>query len=72
MPFLQQSGYLYEQCGHYGREYGNGRCYKCTNFDAYVGVHTGTMIPLGRLANSELRAGRTTDGYGAAEIAALR
>ena len=30
-------------------------CYKCTNCDAYVGVHTGTRIPLGRIANKELR-----------------
>lgn len=40
----------------YGREYGNGRCYKCTGCDAYVGVHTGTNIPLGRLADKELRS----------------
>lgn len=39
----------------YGREYGNGKVYKCTGCDAYVGVHTGTKIPLGRLANRELR-----------------
>jgi hypothetical protein len=39
----------------YGKEYGNGRCYKCTGCDAYVGVHTGTRIPLGRLATKELR-----------------
>lgn len=39
----------------YGKEYGNGRVYKCTGCDAYVGVHTGTDIPLGRLANKELR-----------------
>lgn len=39
----------------YGREYGNGKCYKCTRCDAYVGVHTGTQTPLGRLANKELR-----------------
>lgn len=39
----------------YGREYGNGKCYKCTGCDAYVGVHTGTRVPLGRLANRELR-----------------
>jgi DNA-directed RNA polymerase subunit RPC12/RpoP len=39
----------------YGKEYGNGRCYKCVNCDAYVGVHDGTDIPLGRLANKELR-----------------
>lgn len=39
----------------YGREYGNGKCYKCTNCDAYVGVHDGTKIPLGILANKEMR-----------------
>ena len=39
----------------YGREYGSGKCYKCTACDAYVGVHNGTEIPLGRLANKELR-----------------
>jgi len=39
----------------YGRRYGNGMCYKCTKCDSYVGVHTGTKIPLGRLANKELR-----------------
>jgi len=39
----------------YGREYGNGKCYKCVNCDAFVGVHTGTNIPLGILADKELR-----------------
>lgn len=39
----------------YGKEFGNGKCYKCTHCDAYVGVHNGTNIPLGRLANKELR-----------------
>jgi hypothetical protein len=39
----------------YGRKFGNGKCYKCTNCDSYVGVHNGTNIPLGRLANRELR-----------------
>lgn len=39
----------------YGRPYGNGMCYKCTQCDSYVGTHTGTKIPLGRLANSEMR-----------------
>lgn len=40
----------------YGREYGNGKCYRCTNCDAYVSVHSGTAIPKGRLADRELRA----------------
>lgn len=39
----------------YGRIHGNGKCYKCTNCDAYVGVHTGTNVPLGRLADKKLR-----------------
>jgi hypothetical protein len=39
----------------YGREYGGGRCYKCTCCDAYVGTHGQSNIPLGRLANRELR-----------------
>lgn len=41
----------------YGREYGNGLCYVCTNpkCRAHVGVHTGTIYPLGRLSNKEMR-----------------
>jgi len=39
----------------YGRKYGNGMCYKCTSCDSYVSVHSGTKIPMGRLANQELR-----------------
>jgi hypothetical protein len=39
----------------YGKKYGNGMCYKCTGCDSYVGVHSGTEIPLGRLANQEQR-----------------
>jgi len=60
-PIPKECLYCYSQviyCSNaliYGREYGNGRCYKCTNCDAYVGVHSGTQVPLGRLANSELR-----------------
>ena len=30
--------------------------YMCKPCDAYVGTHKGTIIPLGRLANKELRA----------------
>ena len=39
----------------YGKEYGNGKCYKCTNCDAFVGVHDDTVIPLGILATKEER-----------------
>lgn len=38
----------------YGRKFGNGMCYKCTNCDAYVGCHNSGK-PLGRLSNKELR-----------------
>lgn len=47
---------LCRYCGHevvftsnaeiYGKEYGNGKCYLCRNCGAFVGVHTGTDIPL--------------------------
>jgi hypothetical protein len=39
-----------------GRDY--GMIYLCPNYpacDSYVGVHKGTNIPLGRMANKELR-----------------
>jgi len=37
----------------YGKSY--GMIYLCRSCGAYVGVHRGTDIPLGRLANAELR-----------------
>lgn len=37
----------------YGRSY--GKIYLCEKCGAYVGVHKGTDVPLGRLANAELR-----------------
>ncbi len=39
----------------YGREFGNGKIYLCRNCGAFVGTHPGTDIPLGTLANEELR-----------------
>jgi len=54
-PYCQSDVVYTSNAVIYGREYGNGRVYKCTGCDAYVGVHTGTRIPLGRLANRELR-----------------
>ena len=47
----------------YGKEYGNGKCYLCRNCKAFVGVHTGTLIPLGTLANDELRKARKEAHY---------
>lgn len=39
----------------YGRKYGNGLCYACLQCKASVGVHSGTEIPLGRLADQATR-----------------
>lgn len=39
----------------YGKEYGTGKCYLCRTCKAFVGVHPNTNIPLGSLANEELR-----------------
>lgn len=43
----------------YGREVGDWPwVYKCTRCDAHVGLHPYTGIPMGTLANKELRAAR--------------
>ena len=47
----------------YGREYGEGKCYLCRTCRAFVGVHPGTDIPLGTLANEELRRYRKAAHY---------
>ena len=39
----------------YGVEHGNGMCYKCTKCDSHVGVHDGTQVPRGLIANQEER-----------------
>ena len=41
----------------YGRSH--GMIYYCPGCKAWVGVHKGTSVPLGRLANAELRKART-------------
>lgn len=43
----------------YGRSYGQWPfVYQCTNCDSYVGMHPGTAIPLGTLADSFTRFAR--------------
>jgi len=37
----------------------NLRFYSCSGCDAYVGTHKGTVKPLGRLANKELRKAKS-------------
>lgn len=39
----------------YGREFRNGKIYLCRNCGTFVSTHPGTDIPLGTLANEELR-----------------
>lgn len=40
----------------YGREYGSGKCYYCTNCGAYVGTHKPRLKEaLGILGNAEMR-----------------
>ncbi|MNF67309.1 hypothetical protein D3C84_491190 [compost metagenome] len=43
----------------YRREYGDWPfAYRCSDCDAYVGLHPDTDVPLGTLANPQLRAAR--------------
>lgn len=43
----------------YGREYGDWPyAYKCEHCDSYIGVHPNTDIPLGLLADADLRNAR--------------
>ena len=41
---------------YHGKDY--GMIYLCRPCEAYVGCHQGTAIPLGRLANAELRSAK--------------
>jgi len=54
-PYCGQNVIFTSNAELYGKEHGNGKCYKCTHCDASVGVHNGTHIPLGRLANPRLK-----------------
>jgi len=41
---------------YYGKRYGRSyMCYFCKPCDTYVGVHNNTLVPLGTMANKELR-----------------
>lgn len=58
-PFCYSSVSLVDSINVYGRSY--GLIYLCDSFpkcDARVGCHSGTVTPLGTLANSELRQWR--------------
>jgi len=55
-PYCGQPAMLIESGPRYRPEY--GPYWSCDPCDARVGVHRGTVRPLGRLANAELRAAR--------------
>lgn len=55
-PYCGRTAAFKDSSVIYGRSY--GRVWICPGWpgcDSYVGVHRGTRIPLGRMANAELR-----------------
>lgn len=55
-PYCSKKAELKDSSVIYGKSY--GLIYICSDYpscDSYVGVHPGTTIPLGRMANKELR-----------------
>lgn len=52
-PYCDKPSKLVDSKVIYGKSY--GMVYHCRPCDAYVGVHRGTVNPVGTLANSELR-----------------
>ena len=59
-PFCGKRAVLQPDSFVYGKSYGGNSwvCSRFPNCDAYVGCHPGTAIPLGTLANKELRLWR--------------
>ena len=55
-PYCGNKAEYVDSAEIYGKSY--GMVYLCRPCDAYVGVHDGTDIPLGRLANRDLRRWR--------------
>lgn len=52
-PYCKKATQFVDSSIIYGKSY--GMIYHCKPCDAYCGVHKGTKISLGRLANAELR-----------------
>jgi hypothetical protein len=57
-PYCKNKSKYIDSKEIYGKSY--GMIYICHPCDAYVGVHKGTNIALGRLANKELREWKKT------------
>lgn len=55
-PYCNQPATYAPNEEYYGRRYGRSyMCYFCKPCDAYVGTHNNTEVPLGTMANKELR-----------------
>lgn len=60
-PYCGGTAVLRDAFFVYGRNSHGGQIYVCSHYpkcNAYVGVHTGTLIPNGSLADKELRKKR--------------
>ena len=60
-PYCGGTAVLRDASFVYGEKSYGGKVYVCSNYpkcDAYVGVHPGTRIPKGTLADQELRKKR--------------
>ena len=60
-PYCGGTAILRDASFVYGEKSYGGKVYVCSNYpkcDAYVGVHPGTRIPKGTLADQELQIGR--------------
>lgn len=58
-PYCNKEAKWCENKERYGKNYGKSyMCYFCRDCDAYVGCHNNTRVPLGTMANAELRGWR--------------
>lgn len=58
-PYCNKEAIWCENKEIYGKNYGKSyMCYLCKKCDAYVGCHNNTRVPLGTIANKELRRWR--------------
>lgn len=59
-PYCNRPAQWVENKAIYGRNYGASyMCWLCKDCDAYVGCHKNTQVPLGTMANKELREWRS-------------
>lgn len=55
-PYCGKEAIWWDNKRIYGKNFGKSyKCYLCKDCDAYVGCHNNTKVPLGTLANKDLR-----------------